>query len=103
MNVREYLMQSINEKMIMINEQINFLEIQLEEVLCDEQRETKIEEICERIGELENLNDDLVQSSSTLISIILDELNFKTSNMMDIDVENLSCSWKYKCRLGTAF
>jgi len=100
---RAYMLQSAKQKQNDIEERIQLLENQFEEMIDQHRDDNEVEAISTRIGELYDLKDEIIHSSAQKVEHMLDELGFKSSNMMDTTVEHLSCGWRYKCYLATTF
>lgn len=73
----------------------------LEDALGDDEDPERIEKISDLLAEKYDLQDELQVSSEEEITQTLDDLEFGPH--LNKTVSQLSCGWRYKCRLAAAF
>lgn len=103
LSVRDYMLYSTKRHVDEIDKQIEMLEAKFEQVVDQNVNDTEFDVLSSRIGELCDLKDELDNSSKQKVDQMLDQLGFKSANMMETAVEHLSSGWRYKCQLATTF
>ncbi|CAJ1945150.1 unnamed protein product [Cylindrotheca closterium] len=97
MKPREYMASIAQEKIVSLSRQIEQLERKLE----TGDPEVDVEDMAVELAELYDKQEELETLSDIQIQKTIEQLGF--DRFLDKPVSQLSCGWRYKCRLVAAF
>lgn len=98
MTPMEYCMARAHNRAIATNQMTEELESQLEEVSVSNEEE--VERLSNEIGELYDLQDDLLRDAQVEAQRALKGLGFEEAGCHEMPLECLSEGWRYKCKLA---
>lgn len=97
MKPKEYMASIAQEKIALLSTQIE----ELEEKLEQDDPDVDVEEVANELSELYDRQEELETSSDIQIQKTIETLGL--SRFLDKSISQLSCGWRYKCRLAAAF
>ena len=94
---KEYMASIAQQKLASLSTQIEELESKMEQ----DDPDVELEDVANQLAELYDKQEELETSSDIQIEKTIETLGF--SRFLDKPVSQLSCGWRYKCRLAAAF
>ena len=99
---KDYMLSVVQEKLTVLTEKIESLEEKLDGGDDDDDNDFDVEHVANQLSDLYELQEEMEASAERDIDKTIDDLGF-TSAFLERPVSQLSCGWRYKCRLAAAF